>query len=107
MIGALLRASALFDDPWLRDATLKTFETAVLPAYVPGSGVAHVEGIRGLLGDQLDVADAAIWAHASTEQLPYSMLAAELSDYAIRTMWDDRESAFRDRVHADDPLIPF
>jgi uncharacterized protein YyaL (SSP411 family) len=107
IIGGFLRASAMFGDPWLRDSALKAFEAAVLPGYVPGSGVAHVEGVRGLLGDQIDAADAAIWAHAATEQIPYSMLAAELTEYALRTMWDEREGAFRDRVGTEDPLAPF
>ena len=41
MIGAFIRAAALFDDPWLRDFALKSLEAVVVPGYVPGQGVAH------------------------------------------------------------------
>jgi hypothetical protein len=107
MVGALLRAAAMFEDPWLRDLALHTFESVALPGYSPGGGVAHAPEVRGLLTDQIHVADAAIWAHAVTERLPYSMLAAELVQFSIRTMWDDSASAFRDRANAVDPVHPF
>jgi uncharacterized protein YyaL (SSP411 family) len=107
MVAAFLRAAALFEDPWLRDFALKSFEAVVLSGYIPGRGVAHAPGVRDLLTDQIHVADAAIWAHAVTEQLPYSMLAAELMQFAIRTMWDDSVGAFRDRVSIADPVRPF
>ncbi len=87
----------------------------MVPGYVPGQGVAHVpgtpkpggEGVRGLLGDQVRVSSALIWAHLATGQLPYSMLAAEVMQFAIRTMWDGTASCFRDRAEADAPLWPF
>jgi uncharacterized protein YyaL (SSP411 family) len=113
MAGALLRAAALFDDIWLRDAALNALESVIVPAYTPGDGVAHVaataEGsaIRGLLTDQVHVSSALIWAHAATGQLPYSMLAAEVLQFAARTMWDEASGRFRDRVAPDDPLLPF
>ena len=110
MVAAFLRAAALFEDPWLRDFALKSFEAVVLPGYSPGGGVAHIVDaatVRGLLTDQVHASAAAIWAHAVTEQLPYSMLAAELMQFAIRTMWDDSAGAFRDRTSAADPLQPF
>jgi uncharacterized protein len=111
MVGALLRAAALFDDVWLRDLALNTFETVVVPSYKPGDGVGHVSSpsgeVRGLLTDQIHVATALIWAHAATGQLPYSMLAVEVLQFAARTMWDDRSGRFRDRVDSDDPLLPF
>ena len=37
---------------------------------------------EGLLTDQVHVTSALIWAHAATGQLPYSMLAAELMQFA-------------------------
>jgi uncharacterized protein YyaL (SSP411 family) len=113
MAGALLRAAALFDDVWLRDAALKALEAGVLPAYKPGDGVGHVSAsgeagaVRGLLTDQIHVASALIWAHAATGRLPYSMLAAEVLQFAARTMWDERAGRFRDRVDLHDPLLPF
>ena len=113
MAGAFIRAAALFDDIWLRDFALRSLDTVIAPAYTPGDGVAHVMGsgrahaIRGLLTDQIHGAGALIWAHAATGQLPYSMLAAELMQFAIRTMWDEGAGAFRDRVDPADPIIPF
>lgn len=113
MAGAFIRAAALFDDIWLRDFALKSLDAVIAPAYKPGDGVAHVResgggrAVRGLLTDQIHVAGALIWAHAATGQLPYSMLAAELMQFVIRTMWDEGAGAFRDRVDLADPVIPF
>jgi uncharacterized protein YyaL (SSP411 family) len=113
MVGAFIRAAALFDDIWLRDFALKSLEAVIVPAYKPGEGVAHLtvshgaQGVRGLLTDQIHVASALVWAHAATGQLPYSMLAAEVLQFAIRTMWDEKTGLFRDRVAAEDPLMPF
>ena len=113
MAGAFIRAAALFDDIWLRDFALKSLEAVVVPSYKPGEGVAHVagaqggHGVRGLLTDQIHVASALIWAHAATGQLPYSMLAAEVLQFAVRTMWDEAAGSFRDRAAADDAIMPF
>jgi hypothetical protein len=112
MVGAFIRAAALFDDIWLRDFALKSLEAVIVPSYKPGDGVAHVTandraGVRGLLTDQIHVASALIWAHAATGQLPYSMLAAEVLQFAVRTMWDEAAGGFRDRIEGDDPVVPF
>jgi len=116
MVSQFLRAAALFEDPWLRDFALKSLEKVVLPGYKPGDGVAHLASVRGLLGDQIRVASALIWAHLVTEQLPYSMLAMELVQFAIRTMWDERAACFLDRSAGDagsdlgllqEPVRPF
>lgn len=125
VIGQLLRAAALFDDPWLRDFALKTLETVMLPGYTPGGGVAHQHvgphetnpaPVRRLLGDQVHTASALVWAHVVAGQLPHSMLAAELMQFAVRTMWDERAGCFRDRASDEprkdlgllrDPVMPF
>ena len=122
MVAAFLRAAAMFQDPWLRDFALKSLETVMLPGYKPGAGLAHATGaqageeVRGLLGDQIRVASALIWAHVVTEQLPYSMLALELVQFAVRTMWDEDAARFRDRSSGEsgadlgllrDPVYPF
>ena len=113
VVGALIRAAALFDDVWLRDLALGAFESVVVPTYKPGDGVGHdaaagsTASSRGLLGDQIHAGLALIWAHAATGQLPYSMLAAEVLQFAVRTMWDERAGRFRDRADTDDPLLPF
>jgi hypothetical protein len=116
MVAAFLRAADIFQDPWLRDYALKSFEAVVVPGYKPGGGVAHeragpgVAGpadappARGLLGDQVRVALAVTWAHVVTGQLPYSMLALELVQFAVRTMWDAPAKTFRDR--ASETVVP-
>ena len=84
-----------------------------MPASKPGAGggegvaLGDAGAVRGLLTDQIHVASALIWAHAATGQLPYSMLAAEVLQYAVRTMWDGTARRFRDRADARDPLLPF
>jgi uncharacterized protein YyaL (SSP411 family) len=114
MISALVRAAALFDDVWLRDLALNAIESVIVPVYKPGEGVGHVatadreeQSVRGLLSDQIHAAAALVWAHAATGRLPYSMLAAELVQFALRTMWDEANGCFRDRVAEDDPVAPF
>lgn len=101
MASAFLRAAELFSDPWLLEVAITSLERVVLAGYSPGQGVVHVvddEGsVRGLLCDQLKAASALLWAHTATGRLPYSMLAAELAQYAIRTMWDEERGAFADR----------
>jgi len=101
MASGFLRAAELFSDPWLLEVAIKSLERVVLGGYSPGQGVVHVideEGsVRGLLGDQLKAASALLWAHAATGRLPYTMLAAELAQYAIRQMWDEERGAFADR----------
>ena len=47
MVGAFIRAAALFDDIWLRDFALKSLEAVIVPAYKPGEGVAHLAGADG------------------------------------------------------------
>ena len=121
MVGAFIRAAALFDDIWLRDFALKSLETIIVPTYTPGDGVGHAGllgkpgsggpsgatlPIRGLLTDQIHVASALIWAHAATGRLPYSMLAAELMQFAIRRMWNDQTGTFRDRASRKIPSCP-
>ena len=47
MVGAFIRAAALFDDVWLRDYALKSLDAVIVPAYTPGGGLAHVIGDGG------------------------------------------------------------
>jgi uncharacterized protein YyaL (SSP411 family) len=72
-----------------------------------GPGLRTGGSIRGLLGDQIRVTSALLWAHQITGQLPYSMLAAEVMLYAIRAMWDNQAMCFRDREDTEAPLWPF
>ena len=103
MISTYLRAAEVTQEVQPRDFALRSLDRTVLNAYRPGGGVAHVSApeadVRGLLADQVSMVDALLRAHAATGQLPYSMLAAELIEYALRTMWDDVHGGFRDRAH--------
>lgn len=103
MIAAYLRAADVLDDVWLREFAVRSLERVVLAAYRPGIGLAHAADeeaapVRGLLSDHVRAAAALIWAHAATGRLPYSMLAAELMYFAIRTMWDEDDGGFFDRA---------
>src|SRR4029453_12242382 len=101
MISTYLRAAEITDEQRLREFAVRSLERTILNTYQPGAGVAHVSapdpGIRGLLADQVNVADALLRAQVVTGRLPYSMPAPELMESAIRSMWDDDRSAFRDR----------
>lgn len=102
MAAAYLGAADIVADPTLRDFGLRSLERVVLAAYRPGGGVAHYyDGHaweRGLLGDQVRAASALVDAAMRTGQLPHLMMAEELMQYAIRTMWDEREGGFFDRA---------
>ena len=103
MISTYLRAADVTQDERLREFALRSLEQTVLNAYQPGGGMAHVSApeadVRGLLADQVSMVNALLRAHAATGQLPYSMLAAELMEYALHTMWDRMRGGFRDRAN--------
>ena len=46
--------------------------------------------VRGLLDDQIAMADAQLDAFEATGNVVYQMMAEELAHYALRTMWDER-----------------
>lgn len=102
MISTYLRAADVMREEQLRSFALRSLDQTVLNAYQPGGGMAHVSApeadVWGLLADQVMLVDALLRAHAATGQLPYSMLAAELMEYALRTMWDEVHGTFRDRA---------
>jgi uncharacterized protein YyaL (SSP411 family) len=107
MVSAVLRAAEAFDDTGLGVFALKSLERVVVSAYRPGAGVAHcLDGepaVRGLLDDQIAMAAAHLDAHAATGNIVYLMMAQELAHYAIRTMWDEGEGGFFDRIEAEAP----
>ena len=63
--------------------------------------------MRGLLTDQVRVSSASSGRTWPPGSCLYSMLAAEVMQFAIRTMWDETASCFRDRAEAGAPLWPF
>ena len=73
---------------------VEALERVVGPQYRPGEGVGHIigdpAGIRGRLRDQVATASALLAAHAWTGRLPYSMLAEELMQFALRSMGGPR-----------------
>jgi uncharacterized protein YyaL (SSP411 family) len=113
MVSAALQAAATFADDGLRDFALKSFERVLLACYKPGAGVAHcLDGaprVRGLLGDQIAMMEAALDAFDVTGNIVYEMMAEELAHYAIRVMWDEADGGFFDRgadgEGPDDPAI--
>jgi uncharacterized protein len=101
-VAVFLRAADVLGEDWLCDAALRSLERILVSAYRPGAGVAHVAvpepAVWGLLADQVRVTEALLQAQTVSGQLPYSMLAAELMEFALRTMWDDERGGFRDRA---------
>jgi uncharacterized protein YyaL (SSP411 family) len=110
MIASYLRAAEILGDQSLRDVALRALDEMMLAAYRPGNGVAHViapePDVWGLLVDQVRVVEALLFAHMVTDQLPYSMLAAELMEYTMRAMWDDEQGGLRDRACVDTHTDP-
>ena len=72
MVSAALHAARVFDDDGLRQFAVKSLERVLLACYKPGGGVAHYfDGearVRGLLGDQMAMAAAALDALRRDEQ---------------------------------------
>lgn len=99
MVSSALHASAMFGDDGLRDFALKSLERVLLSCYKPGAGVAHdVHGVRGLLADQVLMANACLDAFTVTGNIVYEMMAEELMHFAVRTMWRDGRGGFHDRA---------
>ena len=108
MVSAVLRAARLLDDAALGQFAVKSLERVLLAAYRPGEGVAHYHDgaaqVRGLLDDQIQMTAAALDAFEATGNVVYSMMAEELGHYVLRTMWDDADPGFFDRVDGDDEI---
>jgi uncharacterized protein YyaL (SSP411 family) len=109
MVSAMVRAGAALEAPELTEAAIGSLERVVLATYRPGGGVGHVcddPAARGLLVDQVWLAEALMDAHEATAREPYEMLAAELLHYALRVLWDPKGSGFFDREEPDLPVKP-
>jgi uncharacterized protein YyaL (SSP411 family) len=65
MASAMLRASAVLDDPWAGEHALTTLR-AVRQSVGPSVRLPHVSGVAGLLEDQIFTAQAAIDAFEAT-----------------------------------------
>jgi uncharacterized protein len=111
MASAALHAARAFHDDGLARFAVTSLERVLLACYRPGDGVSHFHDgaarqVRGLLADQVAMAEACLDAHEATGQLPYLMMAEELMHFAVRVLWDEARGAFADRVpDADGPPI--
>jgi uncharacterized protein YyaL (SSP411 family) len=54
--------------------------------------------VRGLLGDQIAMADAQLDAFEASGNVVYRMLAEELVLHALHTLWDESDGGFFDRM---------
>src|SRR6185436_13550933 len=88
MVSTALVAARVFNDDGLREFAVKSFERVLLACYKPGFGVAHsYDGqphTRGLLTDQMAMADASLDLFDLTGNVVYEMMAEELGHYAMR-----------------------
>lgn len=110
MVSAMVRAGAALDAPDLTETAIPALERVVLATYRPGNGVGHVcdePDLRGLLVDQVWLAEALMDACDATAREPYGMLAAELLHYCVHALWDANGGGFFDRVEPAHPLKPF
>ena len=105
MASAALKAGRVFGDPGLSEFAIRSLERIVELSYEPGAGMAHYHDgapqVRGLLGDQIGMADAQLDAFEATGNVTYRMFAEELVLHALRTLWDEPGGGFFDR--APDP----
>jgi hypothetical protein len=95
-LGLFAEASVVSDDPRLPAAVnewlarvIDDLEQVIRSAYEPGEGLMGASLI-----DQLRTALALLTAFELTGRLPYSMLAAELLQFARRTGWDAAAGVF-------------
>ena len=111
MASAALKAGRVFDDPALSEFAMRSLERVVELCYQPGAGVAHyydrAPGVRGLLADQIAMADAQLDGFEATGDVVYRMLAEELVLHAIRTLWDESAGGFHDRIADPDGDVGF
>ena len=105
MASAALKAGRVFGDAGLSEFAIRSLERIAELSYEPGAGMAHYHDgapqVRGLLGDQIEMADAQLDAFEATGNVTYRMFAEELVLHAMRTLWDEPEGGFFDR--APDP----
>jgi uncharacterized protein YyaL (SSP411 family) len=111
MASAALRAGRVMNDPALSEFAIRSLERIAELCYQPGAGVAHYHDraprVRGLLADQIAMAEAQLDAFEATGDVVYRMLAEELVLYAIRTLWDESGGGFFDRTADPDDDVGF
>jgi uncharacterized protein YyaL (SSP411 family) len=112
MVSAALRAGRAMSDTGLSEFAIRSLERVDMLCYRPGAGMAHYYEdliqpgsrhaaggpVRGLLDDQIAMAEAHLDAFDATGNIVYEMMAEELALFAMRMMWDDRDGGFFDRA---------
>jgi hypothetical protein len=101
MAGAMLHASRALGDAACRDAALKALDRVLREAYRPGEGIAHVLGdggarVRGLLEDQVFVADALLDAYEATGEARWLRAAEELLRWTLDHFQDPQDGLLTD-----------
>jgi hypothetical protein len=100
-IDACLIAIHVFQPRTLVQKALDELERVVGAVYRPSEGMADVIAgppARGRLADQMRSASALLTAYSLTGRLPYSMLAEELTQFSLRTLWDAGAGGFYEDV---------
>jgi uncharacterized protein len=102
MASAALKAGRVLGDPGLSEFAIRSLERIVGLCYQPGAGMAHYHDgspqVRGLLADQIAMAEAQLDAFEATGNVVYRMLAEELVLHALHTLWDESDGGFFDRT---------
>jgi uncharacterized protein len=102
MVSAALKAGRLLGDSALSEFAIRSLERIVELCYQPGAGMAHYHDgspqVRGLLADQIAMADAQLDVFEATGNVVYRMLGEELALHALRTLWDESDGGFFDRT---------
>ena len=108
-IDACLMAIHVFQPRTLVQRALDELERVVGAAYRPGEGIADLTAglpARGRLADQIRSAAALLTAYSLTGRLPYSMLAEELTQFSLRTLWDaERGGFYEDAARLAKPFV--
>jgi hypothetical protein len=100
-IDACLIAIHVFEPRTLVQRALDELERVVGAAYRPSEGMADLTAglpARGRLADQVRSASALLTAYSLTGRLPYSMLAEELAQFSLRTLWDAGRGGFYEDI---------
>jgi hypothetical protein len=86
-VEACLVASQVVESPRLLGAAVNELERIIAARYEPGQGM-------GTLEVQIATASTLLTAYALTGRVPYSMLADELVQVALRTPWTSQPFEF-------------
>jgi uncharacterized protein YyaL (SSP411 family) len=98
LAGALLQAGAVLDDPWATSHALLTLDRLRREQSVPDSVAHTVNGVTGLLEDQVMVAAAAIDAAEATDDPSWLHWSEAIMDRVWSDYRDPAAGGLFDRV---------